>query len=176
MKTSLTAIIGAAACVVAGGIAYASVTVDIDGIGFVGKGDVQLAMDPTWNNAQLQKNAESILFRNYVTETISFDCVWETVTGGPKSKTIDHSVTKTSAQVISNNVAYDARTNKKGQITGFNLNGWSGNPVTTGTTEAAVCKQQHGNAVAENIGVVEGSSYEGLQVSGDSGATWRNLQ
>ncbi|MGY4645795.1 hypothetical protein [Cellulomonas sp. URHB0016] len=56
------ALLGASTLVVAGaGAAQASVTLDAaSGAGFVGKGDVQTALG--WNNAVLQKNAESLTF------------------------------------------------------------------------------------------------------------------
>jgi len=53
-------VIGAVAALTIGGGAGATVTVNNDGSGFVGKGDVQAAFG--WNNAQFQRNAAAVTF------------------------------------------------------------------------------------------------------------------
>jgi hypothetical protein len=97
----------------------ASVTYDDAGYGFVGKGDVQTAYG--WNNATAQKQQNSVSF--YLKDEASYDvtCEWETVTGGKKSKTIVHTVTK--HKTVINTAALDATSKKTGQYTGWFLNG-----------------------------------------------------
>jgi hypothetical protein len=53
----ITAALSAAALAVSAAAANASVTLDPNGVGFVGKGDVQTAFG--WNNAAIQKAVES---------------------------------------------------------------------------------------------------------------------
>ncbi|RZK67911.1 MAG: PAS domain-containing sensor histidine kinase, partial [Pedobacter sp.] len=95
------------------------------GVGFVSKGDVQLAFG--WNNAALQKNAGGVTFTYNVTESYSVECEWETVTGGPKSKTVYHEITVPKHVNITSAIAADAR--MRNQITGFNLTDLQGKPL-----------------------------------------------
>ncbi len=106
--------------------AYAAVTVDEDGYGFVGKGDVQLAYD--WNNAELQANAASLTFSFTSIVEATWQCEWWT---GPDHNIKHHVNTKTSTSGIAASIGFDARKNKQGQITGFNLNGFDGTTETT---------------------------------------------
>jgi hypothetical protein len=100
--------------------AFATVTFDpTTGVGFVGKGDVQIAFG--WNNSQLQKNASGVTFTYNETDVYDVTCEWETVTGGPHSQTIVHDVDVPRHISINANVAFDPRT--RNQITGFNLTG-----------------------------------------------------
>lgn len=94
---------------------FAAVVVDEDGVGFVGKGDVQLVF--TWNNAQLQQNAEFIEFRMATIEKVSWTCYKDGDIEG-------NSQTRKNTRAIDGSVAFDARKNNKGQVTGFNLNGF----------------------------------------------------
>lgn len=78
---------------------------------------MQLAFD--WNNAQLQANAAGLTFIFTSSSSTSWDCAKE----GKKQK-LTQTRTRTTSIVAS--IAYDARKNKVGFITGFNLNGISG--------------------------------------------------
>ncbi|RSD22323.1 hypothetical protein [Mesobacillus subterraneus] len=108
---------GALAMGIFASTSFAAVTVDESGNGFVGKGDVQQALG--WNNAQLQKNAESLLF-TYETVT-AYEVTVEWITGegtkGEKKHIVEHKHTAN----LSATVDYNAR--KSNQFTGFYLNG-----------------------------------------------------
>jgi hypothetical protein len=109
---------------------YAAVVVDEQGVGFVGKGDIQDLFG--WNNAQLQSNAAGLTFFFSTSVTASWECEWWT---GPEKNRTHHVIEISTVAEIAQSVAFDGRANKKGQITGFNLNGF-GDTVTTGDAGA----------------------------------------
>lgn len=180
------------------GPAHASVTINTDGTGFVGKGDIQTAMG--WNDKQLQDNAPRvglISLSRPVSQALTSTASQSATQDGTQSatqaatqsatQTVTETVTETVSCTIDNSqvvhirsgsrdgshtgtrtgthtgsrsatrdasrtgsrtgtrsgtqtgteaaqVAYTARTNsngKNGPITGFNLTGWQGTPVTT---------------------------------------------
>jgi hypothetical protein len=95
------------------------------GVGFVGKGDVQLRFG--WNNKQLQEKADSIYFR------VATDSVWEhewSCTNSKSGNTVFKSAS--SKRVGQVPIASVARVNK--QCTGFNLTGYGAIPPTLHTT------------------------------------------
>ncbi len=98
---------------------FAAVTFDpATGTGFVGKGDVQLALG--LNNTQLQAVAESLAFTYGDEITMSQECERD----GNKGI-----VTRTFQRErnIDSTVLYETRRNGgNGQVTGFNLMGYSG--------------------------------------------------
>lgn len=107
-----------------------SVTFDpATGIGFVGKGDVQLAFG--WNDQALQINAPSVGFTYNSTESYDAVCTWVTGEGTRGEKT--HNVTFNKTTVVNSTIAYEARKNSQGKITGFNLTG-----LGTVTTDGVV--------------------------------------
>lgn len=61
--------------------ANASVIYDENGVGFVGKGDIQSLFD--WNNSQLQENASLLEFRFITAGSVTWQCEWFT---GPTQK------------------------------------------------------------------------------------------
>jgi hypothetical protein len=131
--------LGLLGCLLIGSIAYAT-TSFIDepgyyfGTGFVGKGDLQTPWG--WNAATMQAEATNgnVTFTYVLVEKAAYSvtCEWETVN---KTKTIEHSVTKTTH--LDANVSYDVakktRNNKNGDVTGFILLGASGGTTTTET-------------------------------------------
>lgn len=119
MKKMLFA--AAAATALISTAAMATVTFDpTTGVGFVGKGDIQTLFG--WNNSKLQTNAGGVSFTYEVHATYDVTCEWETVTGGPHSKTIIHDVTVPKHININDHIGYDARA--KNQISGFILTGF----------------------------------------------------
>jgi hypothetical protein len=109
------------------GMAFAAVTFDAEtGTGFVGKGDVQLALN--WNNKQLQDNADSLEFASVseVVTEVSWTC---TNTNNENTQLRERTTTTTTEGVVSK-VARE-----RNQITGFNLTGYSGTPTSSSTTE-----------------------------------------
>ena len=117
MKFKLLAL---AAAFVAGS-ATAAVTYDENGVGFVGKGDVQALYD--WNNAMLQANASELQFRFIAASTVTWVCEWWT---GKEPNRQYHAKESEASVGVSAAVAVDSRKNSKGQVTGFNLTGLDG--------------------------------------------------
>ncbi len=140
MKKQLKTMGAVAGCLAAALAGYAAVIVDDEGVGFVGKGDVQRALG--WNNAALQLNASLLGFYFVSEEEASWECEWWT---GPTQNRRRHSSTKKTVQSINASIAYDARKNSKGQITGFNLNGFGGSLVDTDGDEVGTCPTENGN-------------------------------
>jgi hypothetical protein len=107
--------------------AFAAVTFDpATGTGFVGKGDVQLALG--LNNKQLQDQAGSLQFAavsTTVTE-VSWIC-----TNDRNEQTQERArTTTTETQGVVSSIARE-----RNQITGFNLTGYSGTPTQTSTSD-----------------------------------------
>jgi hypothetical protein len=129
MKKTMKSILALCVCLVAGTVAYAAVTFDpVSGTGFVGKGDVQSALG--YNNAQLQEAAADLVFAydSTVVTEVSWIC-----TNSNNQNTQERERTTTST--IQGVVSVVARNNNNNQITGFNLDGYSGAPTTSTTTE-----------------------------------------
>lgn len=98
--------------------ANASVTYDEEGVGFVGKGDVQSLFG--WNNHELQANAEFVQFRMI---SPGGSASWKCSGINPGGNTVTN--TKGVESLAMNaNVSMDARKNRAGQVTGFLLNGF----------------------------------------------------
>jgi hypothetical protein len=168
LKARLMAVAGIGACLVASAIAYATVVIDDEGVGFVGKGDVQLAIGGI-NNAQLQALVElgAIDFRYIEESTVEYDCEWDTVN---KKQTIHHSVPQKKTSRVRASIAFEARKIKgQKQYTGFNLNGFE-TPIREGGV--VDCSQDSGDAVPVNIVVGEGAIAT-FQVS--DGVDWYDL-
>jgi hypothetical protein len=109
-------------------IAWAAVTFDsATGIGFVGKGDVQLAFG--WNNPALQANASGVTFKYQAQEEYKYDCTFTVEVGRDRvlEPRTQNRGKETSINAV---VAYDARLRQ--QITGFNLTGLGETIITGG--------------------------------------------
>jgi hypothetical protein len=97
--------------------AHAEVVYDAaTGTGFVGKGDVQLALN--YNNAQMQANAGLLTFTQDSEDV--YDVVVEWDTGGVKNQK-HHTITQHKHTSLTDKVSYDAKVKK--QVVGFNLTG-----------------------------------------------------
>jgi hypothetical protein len=97
--------------------AFASVTYDAaTGTGFVGKGDVQTALG--YNNAQMQANADNLVFTQE-SETV-YDIVVEWDTNEGKNQK-HHRITQKEMTTFSDVISYDAK--RKNQVVGFDLTG-----------------------------------------------------
>jgi hypothetical protein len=130
MKTTKT-LIGIAICLVVAGIALASVTFNsTNGVGFVGKGDVQTVLG--LNNAQIQAQAEKLVFTYVATDTYEVVNAWATGNADNPVSLNSHTATVTTIINVSATVAYDSRKNSQSQVTGFNLTGWNGEPIVVG--------------------------------------------
>ena len=135
-----SAFAAAAALTIPSSIALATVTVT-NGVGFVGKGDVQLAFG--WNNAVAQRNANAVSFHTESSAEYSAVCTF-TTGEGTRGERI-HNVTHNRSTAVLSSIASEAR--KTGQWTGYNLNGFgavttSGDPVPV---EGAPCMGNEGH-------------------------------
>jgi hypothetical protein len=110
----------------------ATVTFDPDsGVGFVGKGDVQLALG--LNNAQMQDQANYVVFTYEATDTYEVVNAWASGNPGNPVSLNYHTATVTTSVAVNCTVAYDPRQVKgQKQFTGFNLTGF-GSKVVDGT-------------------------------------------
>jgi hypothetical protein len=152
----------AAAFIATSVAAYAAVIIDDEGVGFVGKGDVQLVYG--WNNAQLQANAESVQFRMSSVDETTWECF-----NSNNQKTQERTHTTTIGGLVSSVARL------KNQYTGFNLNGYDGGSTTTtdgptlNSCPSGPWSYVEGSTVTETIGG------DGLEVSID-GVNWYPLQ
>ena len=154
-------IAAAAALTITSTMALAAVTVDANGVGFVGKGDVQLAFG--WNNAAAQRNANAVSFHSQSSTDYSAVCTWTTGEGTRGERT--HNVSHNRSTAVLSSIASDPR--KTGQWTGYNLNGFgavttSGDPVPV---EGGACMGNAGHGGIWSSVTELGSSGEGLFVT-----------
>lgn len=139
---------------------FASVTFDATtGLGFVGKGDVQLAFG--WNNAALQNNAAGVTFSYDAVDTYEVTVEWTTGEGTRGQKT--HVITVNRQVSVSASVLSAARTHK--QVDGFNLLGL-GTETSSGTVPVVGANFNDGNDVKPITAVtLLSSTGGGLSVS-----------
>lgn len=120
------AVLTAGAVLALGGAAFAAVIFDpMTGEGFVGKGDVQLTFG--WNNAALQRNADTVQFR-VVSEVVT-EVSWVCTNSNNQNTQERERTTTTSYQGLLESVA-----RVRNQVTGFILSGYDGDPVGGGST------------------------------------------
>jgi hypothetical protein len=154
-------------------LANAAVTYDGDGVGFVGKGDVQSIYD--WNNYDFQENAELVEFRMLT----GGGTTWKCSGNNPAGKLVIQ--TKGSeSEGVNAEVGYDARKNRQGQVTGFILTGLKTAQGGMTIYQSIDYCSTAPNDKWSNYGLVEGSVNENgggdplLQVSID-GENWFDL-
>lgn len=117
----------ASGVVLAAVVATAAVNFDpTTGTGFVGKGDVQLALG--LNNAQLQAQAGSLQFASI--STVVTEVSWICTNSNNDNTQERERTTTSSIQGVVSSIARE-----RNQITGFNLTGYSGTPTQSSTTE-----------------------------------------
>ena len=169
-------VIAAAAALAVSTAALATVTFNPStGTGFVGKGDVQLALG--WNNAALQSNAGAVTFTYETQATYDVTCEWDSFNSGHQKTTIHHAVH--DGLSLASRAVFDAatRNNKRGDVTGFNLLGYS-SVAPTGDVpavgDANFCNahdlgpayndhtDSHTGAVVTSAALVEGSESAGI--------------
>lgn len=101
-----------------GGVANAAVDFDPSAdpaagpIGFVGKGDIQIAFG--WNNAVLQSNADGVSFTFEETGSFTLVCSRIHANHGYQEQTFNNKVIGVEAEID-----YEQRKNSQGKITGF---------------------------------------------------------
>lgn len=125
-KTTITMALAALLVMALAIPAFAAVTFDPDtGTGFVGKGDVQLALG--YNNKQLQDNASSLQFQAKSTKVTEVS--WTCTNDRNENTQERERTTTTTTQGVVSSIARE-----RNQITGFNLTGYQGE-TTSSTTE-----------------------------------------
>lgn len=144
-------------------IATAAVSAEVifdpqTGLGFVGKGDVQLALG--LNNAQMQAQAGSLTFTYDAQTTYDVTCEFWT---GPSHNRQMHTVTNERSYGVNSAVAYDAR--RRNQVTGFNLTGMDAGSGDQVPTVGGTCP--NGNSGVITDVQLQGST-GGLKVNGVS--------
>jgi hypothetical protein len=148
------------------GAAYADVMMNSDGIGFVGKGNVQLVYG--WNNAALQSNAAAVDFRTVTVTEVSWTC--HRFSGNPMDpiEIIQERSRTTTAQGLLDSIG-----RLKNQITGFNLLGFDGAPMTStdGPTINTCANVNSGFTLLDPAGEPDVVSSI-LQVSINGGMDW----
>jgi len=162
---------GALSVLLVASAAFGAVSFDVaTGTGFVGKGDVQLAL--SLNNSQLQAEAENIKFRARGSEVseVSWEC---TNLNNEKIQERERTTTTTTEGVVS------ATARVRNQITGFNLNGYSAGSSSVSTTEGPPLNSCPAPASTWTLTTGAGapevlSSSRVLQVS--NGGGWVTLQ
>jgi hypothetical protein len=132
--------------------AIAEVIFNADGTGFVGKGDVQLALG--LNNKQLQDQADGLAF----TATSVSEVTWECLNKGGN---VAYKSSETSTQGV-----VSATVRERNQITGFFLEGWKGNPsvVVDGDVTPGTCPSSQ-TFIENSIEYGDASGYS-LSVNG----------
>ena len=146
----------AATVIVSAGAANASVTVNPDGTGFVGKGDVQTVLG--LNNKAIQGLDVQFTVNTVTTQSFDWTCTKVVVTGnGSERVTVQEraNVTTTSTTGLLSSIA-----RVKNQETGYNLLGFNGAPVVTETNDGP----KVGSCPADQSEFDEGSIVEGLVV------------
>lgn len=140
-------VIGVVAALTIGGAAAATVTVNGDGTGLVGKGDVQSAFG--WNNAQFQRNAAAITF-TLANELDEVQRCWQWQNGEIVGAWFRY-------RTFDEDQLYTYRVEKKHQISGFVLTGiddsssflhfdpWQFGPLASG------CLDSNGRLVGNTI-------------------------
>jgi hypothetical protein len=115
-KILMLAVAGVAVVALSAGLAGAAVTLNQDGTGFVGKGDVQTVYG--WNNQSLQANAGNVDFRVSSASEVSWIC------------TKDNGNTQERARTTTTEGLVTTVARERNQITGFNLTGFDGGSET----------------------------------------------
>jgi sulfur relay (sulfurtransferase) DsrF/TusC family protein len=117
------------------GTVLATVTFDPNtGVGFVGKGDVQIAFG--LNNAQIQQYMDDDAFSFYYSSTDSYNINKVFATGNKLSNYKSH-LDLLRTQDISENAVFGSDSRKvhgQQQYTGFELTGFEGDPIISGGT------------------------------------------
>lgn len=149
--------------------ANATTTFDAEtGKGFAGKGDVQFAFG--WSNQQLQANAAATTFQ--VVSQTNYEYVCEYWFENNKFQEF-RTAEKVQNRNVSDGIAYDKRI--KTQITGFNLQKYSGTGSYTGTEIVLGQPCDAAGTTGTVIGVTKSSDTKLQVVYGGLGVIiWRN--
>jgi hypothetical protein len=151
----------------------ADVVYDANGVGFVGKGDVQEVFG--WNSHTLNEEAGSLRFQLLTTSGATWQCLGINPAGNPVRTTRG-----TESDAIESTVVFDTRRNRSGQVTGFDLTGIE--PYVTQYASIGSCPTpslsagwiQQPTLVPDSLVYSNGEDGPLLQVSVD-GVIWFDL-
>jgi hypothetical protein len=131
-KKSLVLLAGAVAAFAFAGSAMATWSIDANGYGFVGKGDVQsvyAGLGIKANDQWLQQQAGNVDFRT--TTTSITQTTWTCENDGAPPAQFKSNTTTTTAQGLVTTVDREIlKGGKQGKINGFNLSGYDSPPTT----------------------------------------------
>jgi hypothetical protein len=120
MKKSIIFSAFAAAAMFVSSAAFAQVDL-VSGIGFVGKGDVQLALE--LNNKALQDAVKDLALEFTIESKVVTEVTWTCTNSNNENISYKDRQTTVTVQGVANAVE-----RVKNQVTGFNLNGFIGEP------------------------------------------------
>jgi hypothetical protein len=145
-KSMLITVVTLVAILLTATVAFAAVTFDpATGIGFVGKGDVQLAFG--WNNSQLQQNASGVSFAYFDTTTEVKECRYKEGEGRDAVWVVSGS--RTVSTGVSSDVAVEKRKNSQDSVTGFDLTALEDPEVISDNTGCPDGLQPNGNILSQ---------------------------
>jgi hypothetical protein len=142
---------------------YAGWTFDASlGTGFVGKGDVQLALG--LNNAQVQNTIVNFTYSSSSSTTWTCTKTWVT---GSESHETEHVVVQNRHNTTSVSGVVSSVARVRNQITGYNLMGFSGSPSVTESGQAVgTCPADPSGFVFDEDSVETQTTGGGLSVNG----------
>ncbi|MDP3878780.1 MAG: hypothetical protein Q8Q07_00540 [Dehalococcoidales bacterium] len=112
---------------------FAAVTFDTEtGVGFVGKGDVQLVYG--WNDKALQNNAGEVQFR-VISEVVTEVSWIATNTNNDQIQERSRTTTTSISGIFSSVSREILKGGNSGKVNGFNLTGYDGVPTISSETE-----------------------------------------
>jgi hypothetical protein len=165
MKTFMHSLLTTTALSAALMAAPAFADVDENGMGFIGKGDVQLAFD--WNNAELQAHADDLLFSLGGGTRTDWNCIFT----NPAGIVVTIPRYNVSAGGL---LDVEARRSPVGQVTGFFAFGFAEGSADDEGHPLGSCPGI-GRVVDQDSIVVTGGAGASLSVSADGGDSWRSL-
>jgi hypothetical protein len=150
--------------------ASAAVTVDDNGQGFIGKGDVQQAYG--WNDRVVTEKAETLSFRAQIKTVENWE--WECFNSNNERESARTSVETTMTRGL---VSATARSKNGKLLTGFNVTGWGGDKTQTGISdpEPGTCPGNQTLVVDSLEKVSETTKLVNVKAS-DNGGAWVDLQ
>lgn len=148
------------------------------GLGFVGKGDVQLVFG--WNNKQLQDNAALVDFRvSSISEQVTtWTCSKPHPQGHDDIVDMRANTTTTTLQGLVTTVARENSKGRDGPVSGFHINGYEGAPtssqLTSGDQLGSCPSSQSGFTHDNNESTTTNELGGGVQVT-NNGSDWYNI-
>jgi hypothetical protein len=150
-RAAVAAAMGAG-LLLAGAASASAYTLDADGVGWVGKGEVQSAYG--WNNQATQKNVDGVTFVYEASATYEVTCEFDTPGG------THHVINQNQSTEVNATIGSSSRNNSKGKdgpMTGWYLTGF-GTTTGSGDEVPAVGDGCPGNSGLGAVTAVEQTS------------------